>query len=240
MKKLIPILLLLVANLVCAQRAVDKYQYVIVPTKFSFLQEKDQYRLNTITKLLLQKYGFLAYLDTEKLPDAVFDSNCTKLYADVVENGNFIVTKLVVVLKDCRGNILYQTAEGKSKEKEFKKVYNQALRAAFESFDVLNYHYEPSNAIKNPTNNQSATQETVVLAAAFEKGTLYAQPITNGFQLVDQSPKVVFKMLKTSNPAVFIATKGLLTGVILNNNDQWNFEYYENDKLISKPIALKF
>jgi len=174
------------------------------------------------------------------MPDVVFNSNCNKLYADVEDVGNFVTTKLIVVLKDCKGNVLYQTAEGKSKEKEFKLVYNQALRAAFESFDVLNYHFEPSNDIKNAPANQVAKQETVVLSATFEKETLLAQPINNGFQLVDQTPKVVIKMLRTSNPAVFTATKGPLTGVILKKNEQWDFEYYENDQLKSETITIKF
>ncbi len=240
MKKLIPILLLLVANIATAQNAVNKYHYVIVPSKFSFLQEKDQYRLNTLTKLLLEKYGFIAYLDTDSMPDAVFESNCTKLYASVEDVGSFIMTKLVVVLKDCKGTILYQTAEGKSKEKEFKIVYNEALRAAFQSFDQLKYKYEPQMDSENAVEKQVSPQETVVLNENIDKESLYAQPIPNGFQLVDQAQKAIFKMLKTSNPALFIGIKGTITGVITSKENQWYFEYYDKEILKSEPIKIKF
>jgi hypothetical protein len=69
---------------------------------------------------------------------------------------------------------------------------------------------------------------------------LYAQPTSYGYQLVDSEPKVVLKAYKTSNPASYMATKGSVQGVLVSKDNQWFFEYYQNDKLISEKINVKF
>ena len=119
MKKNIVILFLCFGPLLFAQATINQYQYVIVPSKFKFTKHTDQYRLNTLTKLLLQKYKFKSYLDTDELPADIKDYNCNKLFAEVLSSGNFIRTKIQVVLKDCNGKVLYESAIGTSKEKDF-------------------------------------------------------------------------------------------------------------------------
>ena len=58
MKNSLVLLLFFCANLLVAQSSVNQYQYVIVPAQFDFLREKDEYRLNNLTKMLFEKYGF--------------------------------------------------------------------------------------------------------------------------------------------------------------------------------------
>lgn len=69
---------------------------------------------------------------------------------------------------------------------------------------------------------------------------LYAQPITNGFQLVNTEPKVIYKIYNTTVKDYFIASKGDLQGVLYAKDNQWFFEYYQNDKLISEQLEVKF
>ena len=57
MKKILLLLVLFLTATAFSQN-VNDYEYVIVPTKFSFLKVDDKYRLNTNSRLLLQKYGF--------------------------------------------------------------------------------------------------------------------------------------------------------------------------------------
>ena len=102
-----------------------------MPAQFDFLREKDEYRINNLTKMLFEKYGFKVFFDTDQLPDEITDSNCDKLYADVISSGNFIRTKSQVILKDCKKNTVYKSVVGTSKEKEYKVAYTQALRGAF-------------------------------------------------------------------------------------------------------------
>jgi allophanate hydrolase subunit 1 len=70
--------------------------------------------------------------------------------------------------------------------------------------------------------------------------TLYAQPTANGFQLIDSSPKVIFKIYNSSRNDCFIATKSNIQGVLIEKNNQWFFEYYQNDALVSEKVAVKF
>jgi hypothetical protein len=242
MKKQAVILMLFLSGLMSAQTSINQYQYVIVPSQFNFLKEKEEYRLNTLTKMLLEKYGFKAFLNSEELPAEILDSNCNKLYADVLSSGNFIQTKLQVVLKDCKNKIVYQSAIGISKEKVYKTAYTQALRAAFQSFETLEYQY--NSKPKTEIIQKAATVESMSVAINHsiekEEEILYAQPISNGFQLVDASPKVVMKIFKTSNPTTFSALKGTIHGVLLSRDNNWFFEYYQDEKLISEKINVKF
>ena len=130
MRKSLAIIFLFVSCLASAQANINQYQYVIVPSQFKFTSKVDQYRLNTLTKLLLEKYGFKVYFDSETLPAAIVDSKCDKLYADVTNFGNFITTKMKVSLTDCNNKLMYETAVGTSREKEYRIAYTQALREA--------------------------------------------------------------------------------------------------------------
>lgn len=242
MKKLAVILMLFLSCVVSAQTSINHYQYVIAPSQFEFTKKIDEYRLNTLTKMLFEKYGFITFLDSEVLPTEISNSNCDKLYADVISSGNFIRTKLQVVLKDCNKKIVYQSAIGISKEKEYRVAYTQALRAAFQSFDGLNYHYSPLHKSMEIQKTQAADSMSVAVNHLKENNeeVLYAQPNANGFQLVDATPKVVMKIFKTSNANTFSAVKGTIQGVLLMKDNNWFFEYYQEDKLISEKVNVKF
>lgn len=241
MKKLALILMLFLCCIVSAQTSVNQYQYVIVPSRFNFVKLNDEYKLNTLTKMLLEKYGFKAFLNSEVLPTEISNSNCDKLHADVISSGNFIRTKLQVVLKDCNKNIVYQSAVGISKEKEYRVAYTLALRAAFKSFDVLHYHYSPLQKSNEIQKIVAADSMSVAVNHSIDKEEiLYAQPNANGFQLVDATPKVVMKIYKTSNANTFSAVKGTIQGVLLLKDNSWFFEYYQDEKLVSEKVNVKF
>ena len=70
--------------------------------------------------------------------------------------------------------------------------------------------------------------------------TLFAQPIENGFQLIDSTPKVILKIYTTSNPSCFIAFKDNIQGVLVNKENYWYFEYYSNSKVVSEKMVIKF
>ncbi|HLF52184.1 hypothetical protein [Flavobacterium sp.] len=255
MKKYI-VLLLLLASSIGYSQSINDYKYAIVPSKFSFLKEKDQYRLNTITKMFMEKYGFVTYFDTDILPDEVSRQNCNKVFVDVLSNGNVFATKLTVVMKDCKNNILFTSSEGISKEKEFKIAYNLALREAFNSFDALNYKYNGTvtdiqTVIVKTTNDGSTIKkeelpvitqkkESINTLTASNNNSLFAQPIENGFQLIDSTPKVMLKIFNTSVKDVFIAENNQGKGILYLKNENWIFEYYVAGKLITEAFKIKF
>ena len=83
-----------------SQNTINSYKYVIVPVRFDFSKEDNQYGLNTTAKVLLQHKGFTAFLDYEDLPPALTTNKCSALKAEVVEKKGFFVTNLTLLLKD--------------------------------------------------------------------------------------------------------------------------------------------
>lgn len=69
---------------------------------------------------------------------------------------------------------------------------------------------------------------------------LYAQELSNGYQLVDSTPKIRMKLMKSSSPNVFIAESGSINGVVYTENGRWFFEYYNADQLVSEELNIKF
>jgi hypothetical protein len=234
MKKILLLLVLFLTTTAFSQN-VNDYEYVIVPAKFSFLKVDDKYRLNTNSRLLLQKYGFKSVFPSDSMPSEIANNNCKKLYFDLVEDNKLLITKIKIVLKDCREKVLFESDYGTSKEKELEIAYNKALREAGKSFDKLNYKY-------NGKNNSSITQEpSKTIVSETDSETFYfAQPIANGFQVVDNEPKVIMKLYYTSQKNVFLGIKGTINGVVISKENHWFFEYYENGKMISELLNLKF
>ncbi|MCF8320928.1 MAG: hypothetical protein K9I35_06955 [Flavobacterium sp.] len=239
MKKVLFLLLFFATRIVFAQ-SLNDYKYAIVPSKFEFLKEKDQYRLNTLTKLLMEKYGFVTYFDSDVLPNELADSNCNKVYVDVKSNSNLFVTKMTVVLKDCKNLVLFTSTDGKSREKELLVAYNQALREAFNSFDKLNYKY--SSNVNSSVNNNGNDKSNIKSPNVNSNQTLFAKPLgANLFQLLTNDtdiPNLVLTIAKTNNPLIFIVEEAMRQGVVYKNNNEWIFDYYENEKLISEKLNI--
>lgn len=101
---------------------------------------------------------------------------------------------------------------------------------------------QPSATAPPPT----AAQTTPAPQTSATPETLYAQPIANGYQLVDATPKKVMTLLKTSLQDCFLAeTSGAgstsgTSGIVFKNNNQWLFEYYKDGTLVSQKLTIKF
>lgn len=255
MKKYVLGLFLLLSFSAYSQNTINNYKYVLVPEKFSFLKQNDQYSLNSLTKGLLEYKGFTVYFDNTQLPADVANNRCRTLSADLLEKGGMFTTTLTLLLKDCQGNIVFKSKEGKSREKEYKVAYNMALRDAFTSLDQVPYSYNGStNESAQPTITTTVPAAPVkpAVAASIEpvkstevvnnqpQGTLYAQAIANGYQLIDTTPKIVLTLLKTSADNYFIANNAINNGIVLKKNEDWFFEYYKDGKLISEKLLVKF
>jgi hypothetical protein len=228
-----------------SQTGINNYKYVIVPERFNFSKEDNQYGLNTTTKLLLEQKGFTAFVGNAELPPAVAANKCSALMADVVQKKGLFVTNLTLLLKDCQGNIIFKSKEGKSREKEFPVAFDLALKDAFSSLNDVPYKYD--SMVVTQQQQPAATPAIPSSAPAPASsagtditGTLYAQAIPNGYQLIDTSPKKVLTLLKTSMPDYFIAEAGISNGIVFKRNEEWFFEYYKDNKLISQKLEIRF
>ncbi|WP_136465062.1 hypothetical protein [Flagellimonas onchidii] len=69
---------------------------------------------------------------------------------------------------------------------------------------------------------------------------LYAQPIDNGYQLVDSTPKVVMKLTKTSVDDIFLVNHNGKSGMLTNQDGKWILEYADDAGKKSKELNIKF
>ena len=123
-------------------QALNDYKYAILPSKFSFFKNTDQYKLNSITKLYLENYGFTVFFDTDVLPSELYDKSCSKLFVDAVEESAAFTTKIKIVFKDCKNIVLFASASGLSKEKDFELSFKEAFRMALKSIASANYKFQ--------------------------------------------------------------------------------------------------
>lgn len=257
MKKFVLVLALIIsANTIVAQNLND-YKYVIVPNSFDFLKIVDQYKLNSLTKFLLKKEGFISLLNDEKKPIDLYDNPCLGLDFNLMKKSSFLSTALQFELKNCNNEIVFSSKKGSSKLKDYKPAYHAALRNAFKSLTAMNYAYNNtsfSNTIQKPkidvltettvnptTVSVTASKPTKVITSKEKevvKEILYAQKIENGFQLVNNKPKVEFIVLNTGKKDVFILKNQ--KGILFKSNNKWIIEMYNNGQLVSKEIYIKF
>jgi len=307
MKKISIILLLLICLQFkgLAQESINQYKYIIVPTSYSFLNEADKYQLNSLTKFLFNKYGYTAFFANEEFPQDLTENRCLGLYADVVEDKSLFKTKLRIDLKDCGGRLAMSSKVGETREKDFAKAYNLALRDAFETFQNTEYKYEPvktDNVVKakqipvekpvvkekvmEPVNKEMKpmveekkevvevaetprvveekpkmelkedvaevvetpkpireepkleVKETKVEFVEQNKNLLYAQPIENGYQIVDTTPKIVMILLETARSDVYMV-KGE-NAMVYKEDGTWFISKNDGSKVTVEALNIKF
>lgn len=279
----------LIVTSVFSQANLNDYKYVIVPTKYDFLKESNQYQLNALTQFLFNKYGFETLMEGDEYPEDLVRNRCLALRSNVTKDAGLFKTKLLITLKGCNDQVVFTSQLGESREKEYNKAYTEAIRNAFKSFEAVNYKYEPkakdvmvatentevknevakeikklkeeiqalkeekkaevieveepvvevvkkAPVVKVQTKEVKATKEDIVKKASFP--VLYAQEIENGFQLVDSSPKVIYKIKKTSMKDVFLVISK--NGTLSKKGSDWILEYYENDVLKQEVLNIKF
>lgn len=216
---------------------INQYKYVEVPQRFDFQKEKNAFNINVLTKLLLQKYEFVAYMDDEIKPAGASQNICDEvLHVQIDEESTLFVRKLTVKLLDCNNKVVFATKQGESSTKDLRVAYNQALRMAFESFDNLGYKYKESAsakviAAKNQNTSEDGNNEAEI--------QFVAKTIENGFLLQSTSlPEI--KMQKSNVENFYIAQVGDLPAVIYQNGSVWKLDFYKNSQLQSKIIEIKF
>lgn len=290
----------------------NDYKYVIVPKKFDGYKEQNKYQTSTTIKYLLTKRGFNAVYD-DALPDDLFNDRCLGLIVNLQDDSSFFTTKTTIIFKDCRSVEVFRTIEGKSKIKEFKPAYTQAINRAFVSLEGIDGTYQPKETKKEPSSNETLTlnfkndvktlkedaKEVVIEQEATEENQtykaiqpkpaieeakdkmdakkgeskevvieqeatpdnqtykaispkpalfkkagstdiLYAQPIENGYQLVDSTPKIRYKLVETSAKGFFLVSEGDKQGIVFQKDGVWRLEFVQNGVKKVEEMNIKF
>lgn len=132
-----------------AQEQLNDYKYVIVPKKFDGFKRENQHQTSTLIKYLFTEKGFLTVYEDE-IPNELNNNRCLGLIVNLINDSSLFTTKTGLTLEDCRGKEVFATKQGKSKEKDYKTSFGEAIREAFTSFDILNYSYNGKAGASGP------------------------------------------------------------------------------------------
>lgn len=223
-KQVSVIFFLLISITTFSQKTLSDYSYVVVPDQFGFLEGKDKYQLNSLTKYLFNKYGFNAFLNSE-VPNI---KRCDGLYADLEEDNSFFRTKLTIILKDCNGNVVYTGGEGNSKFKEYRRAYQDATRKAFESVERLN--------VQQRDVELAETTETEVAISATKN--INTNTSTNVVETVEkQKPSVKKTLVRNLPEQKFLNyTKGTKSLLLRKTNQ--GYSLYEESAEAENGLVL--
>ncbi len=205
------------SNRIAAQQErLSAFDYVVVPDRFDFQYERDQYQINSLLKFLFNKHGFHAFFPSE-LPDV---SRCDGLYAEIEQVNGFVWTEVSIRLLDCDGILFYQTKSGRSKLKDFAKAYSESIRMAFESIEILGVRQGPLEILQKG-GQDSNSEETIAPDAKANPKSKSDRPLGSNSS---QGLQTEVKPLK--NEAV---TLGLIPDVAM-----MNFKSFEKTYLLRR------
>ena len=205
------------SNRIAAQQErLSAFDYVVVPDRFDFQYERDQYQINSLLKFLFNKHGFHAFFPSE-LPDV---SRCDGLYAEIEQVNGFVWTEVSIRLLDCDGILFYQTKSGRSKLKDFAKAYSESIRMAFESIEILGVRQGPLEILQKG-GQDSNSEETIAPNAKANPKSNSDRPLGS-----NSSEGLQTEVKPLKNEAV---TLGLIPDVAM-----MNFKSYEKTYLLRR------
>ena len=248
--------LILSQNAVFSQNDINNYKYVSVPDRFDFLKSTDQYQVNSLTKFLLEKNGFLVLDTSSDYPSDFVKNRCLLLDVNVEKIKGFLNTKLEVQFRNCKNELVFKSAIGTSKLKDFKKGYHAALRAAFESVAELNYSYKtpisakaiektavptPVEVITPPAPPKVSTSSSVPSApptpddVTKDISKVKITPAEYGFKVINESTATILHTLHaTIYEGVFLIDN--LPGIAYKRGNRWVREFVVNQKILIEPL----
>jgi hypothetical protein len=178
MKKVIFATILFIGMNINSQSKLDTYKYFIVSENFDFLKRTDQYQTSSLTKFLFNKHKMQAYFNSDNLPNEAKEDRCNNLYVNVVSNSNILVTKLSLEFKNCKGETVYTSIEGKTRKKDYKAAYHEAIRNAFKDKSIQNYSFTKKLTTKVVINQKSKVKSSDIPKPTVIKPELVVKEVT--------------------------------------------------------------
>lgn len=102
---------------------------------------------------------------------------------------------------------------------------------------------EELETLKNQKKLETSKTQTLVKPDSkpiqnVSSNILYAQEVKNGFQLVDSSPKLIYKIKTTGLNNVFLVENK--NAILYKKGDNWVIEYYMDNVLKTEALNIKF
>lgn len=223
------VLVLFSINLVAQQNKV-----IIISNKYEFQKEKNTYNINTMLKAILVSNNYQVFFEDEELPFEIAQNKCNALTGVLIDNSNLLVRKIKFQIRDCRNNLLFETAEVKTREKDIQNAYIETIK-------LLSPELKKYDATVIQEKEVVATEELVDVPKISEFKTYLNCKLKQTFgnpqaEVTDSNDNILLSLQKTKNPNVFIAVntnvintnKEFVTGIFTKTGNKGVFEYYLN------------
>lgn len=210
---------------------------IIISNKYEFQKEKNTYNINTMLKAILVSNNYQVFFEDEVLPVEIAQNRCKALAGVLVDNSNMFLTKMKFQIKDCQNNLLFETAEVKTREKDIQNAYIETIGLL--SPELKKYKPVVTNAKEVVLETKSTEVESVMstekplvsefktfLNCSFEKSF----DDSRDFEIVGTEQNVLLFLQRTKTHNVFIAYKERVNGIFTKIDKKGIFEYYIDGK----------
>lgn len=204
----------------------QKNQSILISSKYEFQSEKNSHNINNMLKAILTSNNFQVYFDDEVLPLEIAQNKCNALSGVLINVKSVFLTKVKFQIKDCQNNLLFETAEVKSKEKDAQLAYMECIKLLspeLKKYTPSVIETKPVVVEKNEVVETSDVTKTVFSGCKLE-------PFSNGFNVVSANPLHTLFIQKTSNPTIYIAHKYNVSGIFTKTENKGVFEFYFEGK----------
>ena len=93
-------LLVLFTTIQGFSQALNSYKYLIVPAKFEFQKQENQYGLNSLMEAYFKQQGFTVVYDKNMMKESSINP-CEAIYANIIRENSMFNTRITVQLKNC-------------------------------------------------------------------------------------------------------------------------------------------
>lgn len=218
-----------------AQNKLSDYQYAIVPTQFVFQDEVNQYRLNSNLKFALTQLGFKTFTQGSRYPDFLMLDGCLALTANLVVDESAFSTTMQLQMVDCRGTVVFQTAEHKNREKVLEEAFTRAWEDVRADLSNVVYRYNGYGENKSDNSSSLSTQPDAgtgtpeprkpTAITSQNSNQTYSIVETRNGKFLMYGEDIVLTLYPTAKADVFLGVGSLGNGVFYKSDGDWNFEY---------------
>jgi hypothetical protein len=246
MKYIFVLAFLLLSIKTFSQLPTNKYKYIIVPTKYTFTSEPNQFQINVLTRVLLKETEFeIVMSEGEKFPQELAENQCLGLKANVIKDGGLFTTTLRFELKNCFGNMVFESA-GTSREKAFKEAYHECLKQAIHEFQVVSKQYLKYDGEEE---EQTIEVKAEIESKTFSEKAIQYENNERDFWLVKQNDdyilyldqgKTVYATLEKADRGTFAFDSEDIDGAAyFDANGNLIVEYLAKDKDAVQKLIFK-
>lgn len=270
MNKINKVLIISIVALLCSSvleaqehrfSEINNYKYIIVPLKFDFQSEKNEYLLTSLTKHLFDQEDYETYVEELKIPDDYAMNNCLGLTAILESQPADMFsfrTEVRLKLVNCKNKVLY-SHKGSSRKKEFKEAYKDATKKAFAPLRNFKYHYngskqrifqsaEDDEAMAEASQGRQEKKEKDVSRMGqldgdefiYQNKTFYLKKIDAGYLLKNRETEERFGFISKTSSGDYLFNSDQINGSAkISAEDNIIVEYFDRDAGKTQKMTLK-